>query len=216
MKNLEYYLSLKYPIELVETDEGFIVSHPDLPGCHSFGDTLQDAIQNLGEVRALWLEGQYRNYGLAPEPRDDEDYSGKFVLRVPKWLHRALEKVATRDKTSLNQLAVSLLSRGVGAKGCEANSKELYRICERLEDQFAAVCGMAPTFYVHDFAVSDPPGYSMLAFERTVPSGRQTSKGSKTILGLVNADDEEVLDSVWGRRFSNKFASKIQTTGKRI
>src|SRR5208283_4728456 len=116
MKTLDHYKALKYPIELLETDEGVVVSHPDLPGCHSFGDTVPDALKNLEEVRDLWLEGHFKTYGAAPEPRDEDDYSGKFILRVPKWLHRQLEKTAKREGVSLNQLVVSLLSKGVTDK----------------------------------------------------------------------------------------------------
>ncbi|SRR5258708_6356189 len=112
MKDLKYYLGLKYPVELVETDSGFVVSHPDLPGCASFGDTVVDALNSLDEVRRLWLEGQVEANGVAPEPRVPENYSGKFVVRLPKWLHRMLENESSRQACSLNTLVVSLLSLG--------------------------------------------------------------------------------------------------------
>ncbi|HKV26441.1 MAG TPA: type II toxin-antitoxin system HicB family antitoxin [Candidatus Acidoferrum sp.] len=115
MKELNYYLKLKYPIEVVETDSGYVVSHPDLPGCASFGDTIPEAIESLSEVRELWLQGQIENHGAAPEPRQPEDYSGRFVIRLPKWLHRVLDSEAQRQACSLNTLVVSLLSLGIGA-----------------------------------------------------------------------------------------------------
>jgi antitoxin HicB len=114
MKDLNYYLGLKYPVELVETDSGFVVSHPDLPGCASFGDTISEAIDSLAEVRELWLQGQIETHGIAPEPRPPEDYSGRFVVRLPKWLHRVLDTEAQRQACSLNSLVVSLLSLGIG------------------------------------------------------------------------------------------------------
>jgi antitoxin HicB len=114
MKDLNYYLGLKYPVELVETDSGFVVSHPDLPGCASFGDTIPEAIDSLAEVRELWLHGQIETHGIAPEPRPPEDYSGRFVVRLPKWLHRVLDAEAQRQACSLNSLVVSLLSLGIG------------------------------------------------------------------------------------------------------
>lgn len=115
MKDLNYYLGLKYPVELVETESGFVVSHPDLPGCASFGDTADEALKSLEEVRHLWLEGQVDANGVAPEPRLPENFSGKFVVRLPKWLHRVLESEATRQACSLNTLVVSLLSVGSSA-----------------------------------------------------------------------------------------------------
>ena len=115
MKDLNYYLKLKYPVELVEIDSGFVVSHPDLPGCASFGDTIPEAIDSLAQVRELWLQGQLESHGTAPEPRPPEDYSGRFVIRLPKWLHRVLDSEAQRQSCSLNTLVVSLLSLGIGA-----------------------------------------------------------------------------------------------------
>ncbi len=115
MKDINYYLSLKYPIEILETEEGFVTSHPDLPGCASFGDTAAEAIESLNEVRELWLKGQVESKGSAPEPRSPEEFSGRFVVRLPKWLHRILDQEARRQSSSLNTFVVSLLSAGVGS-----------------------------------------------------------------------------------------------------
>lgn len=48
-----------------------------------------------------------------PEVRfEDDTYSGKLLLRMPKSLHRRLAEEADRENVSLNQYIVSLLSRG--------------------------------------------------------------------------------------------------------
>ena len=47
---------MEYPIVLVETDEGLAVSCPALPGCHSQGATKEEALANIREAIALWLE----------------------------------------------------------------------------------------------------------------------------------------------------------------
>lgn len=39
-----------------ETDGGFHASCPALPGCHSQGDTLDEAIQNVREAIEVYLE----------------------------------------------------------------------------------------------------------------------------------------------------------------
>ena len=38
---------MKYKVVLEESEEGFAVSVPGLPGCHSQGDTEQEAIENI-------------------------------------------------------------------------------------------------------------------------------------------------------------------------
>ncbi|MBI1832308.1 MAG: type II toxin-antitoxin system HicB family antitoxin [Planctomycetes bacterium] len=35
---------------------GYSVSVPALPGCHSEGDTLEEALANIREAAELWLE----------------------------------------------------------------------------------------------------------------------------------------------------------------
>ena len=39
-----------------ETVGGFSVSVPALPGCHSQGETLEEALVNIREAAKLWLE----------------------------------------------------------------------------------------------------------------------------------------------------------------
>jgi predicted RNase H-like HicB family nuclease len=47
---------MEYPVVVIETDEGFAVSCPALPGCHSQGATKEEALANIREAIALWLE----------------------------------------------------------------------------------------------------------------------------------------------------------------
>jgi len=129
MKDINYFLALRYPIELVETDEGFVASNPDLPGCASFGDTAAEAVDSLKKVRELWLRGQVEANGTAPEPRPEEEFSGRFVVRLPKWLHRMLDAEAKRQDCSLNTFVVSILSVGLRPR---VFPSETPSICKRL------------------------------------------------------------------------------------
>lgn len=63
---LEYYLSLKYPMSIYPEDDGaYTVIIPDLPGCMSQGETLEEALENINEARELWIETVY-NSGKKP------------------------------------------------------------------------------------------------------------------------------------------------------
>ncbi len=47
---------MSYRIRLLETDEGWSVSCLDLPGCHSQGESRDEALANIREAIKLWLE----------------------------------------------------------------------------------------------------------------------------------------------------------------
>lgn len=110
MKTLAYYMSLPYPIEIIPDEGGFVALIPDLPGCMSSGETAEDSIRGIQEAKELWIEGRLEDNAAIPEPTATEDYSGKFVLRIPKSLHRSLDYEARKQGTSLNQYVVHLLS----------------------------------------------------------------------------------------------------------
>lgn len=114
-KPLEYYLGLKYPVTLEASPEGgYFIEIEDLPGCYSQGDTIEEAHEMIEESRRLWLESAYEDGLDIPLPRDMEQYSGKFNVRVPRGLHRKLDQMAKREGVSLNQYLVATLARSVG------------------------------------------------------------------------------------------------------
>jgi antitoxin HicB len=97
-------------MEIVEDDDGIVATIPDLPGCASFGDTLDAAVKSLNETKELWIKGRVDAGQPVPEPSQIEDFSGKFVLRIPRSLHRSLDREAKRQGVSLNQYILHLLS----------------------------------------------------------------------------------------------------------
>ena len=121
-KSLEYFLQLEYSLNLIaDPDGGYVVMFPDLPGCITQGDTLQEALYMAEDARAGWIETEYeRSDGDIPMPSYPVEYrrrlsrqtTGKFNVRLPKSLHQALSESAERDGVSLNQYVVMLLSRG--------------------------------------------------------------------------------------------------------
>ena len=47
---------MKYTVVLEESDEGFAVSVPGLPGCHSQGKTESEALANIADAIRDYLE----------------------------------------------------------------------------------------------------------------------------------------------------------------
>lgn len=58
-QSLEYYLSLRYPISIYPEEDRYTVMIPDLPGCMTQGETLEECIVNIEEARELWIETVY-------------------------------------------------------------------------------------------------------------------------------------------------------------
>lgn len=47
---------MKFKVQLIKSDEGFAISCPLLPGCHSQGKTEPEALENIKEAIELWLQ----------------------------------------------------------------------------------------------------------------------------------------------------------------
>lgn len=113
MKTLNEYMKLPYRMEIVaDRDEGgFVVSFPDLPGCMTCGNTIEDAVANAEDAKRAWLEAALEDGIEIQEPDGLEAYSGQFKLRIPRSLHRSLAERSKREGVSMNQYCVYLLSK---------------------------------------------------------------------------------------------------------
>jgi antitoxin HicB len=109
--SLEYYLNLQYPMTLYpDLEGGYVAQIKDLPGCLTQGESLEETMANINEVRELWIETAYEAGDEIPLPSADANYTGKLLLRMPKSLHRRLAEAAEQENVSLNQYIVFLLS----------------------------------------------------------------------------------------------------------
>lgn len=72
-KNLEFYAGLDYKIVLTplsgEDGGGWHAEHPELPGCASDGETLEEALENLKDARRAWLGFALEKGWEIPEPQ---------------------------------------------------------------------------------------------------------------------------------------------------
>jgi len=62
-----------------------------------------------------WIEVALEEGIPVPEPRREEEYSGKFVVRLPKSLHHKLAQIAEREGVSLNSLVNVAIAHYIGA-----------------------------------------------------------------------------------------------------
>ncbi len=110
---LEEYAALPYRLEITQGEHGnFVVRYPDLPGCITQVERLDDVIPAAREILTGWLEIALADGQAIPLPWQREKNSGKFMVRTPKSLHRALAAAASLDGTSLNSYVTTLLAAG--------------------------------------------------------------------------------------------------------
>ncbi len=117
-KNIEYYLGLPYTIQVVRNpapdDPGWVARVVELPGCLTEADTFEELGEMIADAMRGWIEIALEDGIPVPEPRPVEEYSGKFVVRVPKSLHRELVNTAEADGVSLNAFISVVLGKAVG------------------------------------------------------------------------------------------------------
>ena len=116
IKDIDYYLSLPSKIVLRPSPEGgYGISIPELPGCISQGETLEEAFNMIEDAKRCWIACALEEGEEVPEPEqlESENFSGKYVVRIPKSLHRDLARKAKEENVSLNQLTTYLLSAGI-------------------------------------------------------------------------------------------------------
>jgi len=114
-KDINYYLSLPYTIKVMREDENtWFARIEELPGCITEADSAEEATEMILDAMAAWVEIALEDGYPIPEPRSDEAFSGKFVVRIPKSLHRDLVGMAAQEGASLNQYINTELARSVG------------------------------------------------------------------------------------------------------
>ena len=112
---LSHYMSLPYTKTVVKRDDEdgihYISSVLELDGCSSDGTTPEEALRNLDEAMECYLESCIIHNDPIPEPVSEDNFSGKFLVRLPKSLHRRLTYESQKEGISLNQYALYKLSQ---------------------------------------------------------------------------------------------------------
>ena len=90
--------------------------------------------------RSLTTAAALDTRGSVPAPRGEDEYSGKFVVRVGRTTHRDLVRIAALEGISLNAFVGSVLARETGRisgesvgdpAGCTAGSALVTQVGRR-------------------------------------------------------------------------------------
>jgi len=113
MRTIDEYMRLPYRMEVIpDTAEGgYVVRFPELPGCLTCADTLEEAVRNAADCKKEWLTAAIEDGIDIPEPASEDEYSGQFKLRIPKSLHKSLAEHSKAEGISMNQYCLYLLAK---------------------------------------------------------------------------------------------------------
>ena len=124
---------MNYPIA-IESEKGkaFAVEVPDLPGCFSAGDDLDEALENAREAVAFHIEGLLDAGLPVPKPRTLVEHSGKRCYSGRTWAVvqvdlAALSGKARRLNITLPERVVRRLDAAAAKRG-ETRSGFLARL----------------------------------------------------------------------------------------
>lgn len=98
-----------YAIRLIQEDDGercWVAKSTSLDGCIGTGDTQEEAVRELEENEAAWLEtAEELGLEIPPVPVEtaEEEYKGKFTVRTSPFEHKRIAEQARKQGLSLNQ-----------------------------------------------------------------------------------------------------------------
>jgi predicted RNase H-like HicB family nuclease len=102
---------MKYPItiELGDDTHAFSVIVPDLEGCFSAGDTMEEAIDNAKEAIELWLETVIDDGGSVPVAQEISTHQKNTDYQNLVWAVVSVDLASLSDK--VERVNITLPSR---------------------------------------------------------------------------------------------------------
>ncbi len=117
-----------YPAIFAREGDNYIVSVPDLPGCHTFGHSLADAIDMARDAIEMWLVDAEDNVDVIPDSspldqvvppeggfvnlidadtdeyrRENDNRAVKKTLTLPSWLNSKAERAGINFSQTLQE-----------------------------------------------------------------------------------------------------------------
>ncbi len=119
------YMKKPYRIEIEPDPEGgYVAWIKELPGCLTYGETLEEVLKMLDEAKELYIETAIKRGKKLPEPMAERNFSGRLLLRLPPSLHKKLVELAQEEGISLNSFILKLISYAMGRYESEMGIKK--------------------------------------------------------------------------------------------
>jgi antitoxin HicB len=111
-RNLDQY---QFTIRPLTKDEGggYLVEYPQIPGCMSDGETVEEAIANGREALRDCLEVFQESGRTLPTPKVA---AAQWRQRLPRTLYSKLTKQAESEGVSINSLVTAIIAEAIGSR----------------------------------------------------------------------------------------------------
>ena len=96
-----------------EEGGGFLVEFPDIPGCMSDGETIDEAIRNGREALRDCLDVFRESRRAIPKPGIE---AAQWRQRLPRTLYSKLTKQAEREGVSINSFVTAIIAEAIGSR----------------------------------------------------------------------------------------------------
>jgi antitoxin HicB len=118
-RNPESYRISIRPLS-VEEGGGYLVEYPDVPGCMSDGETIEEAIANgrqaLNDTLAFLKQTGRELSPAATEP-------AQWRQRLPRTLYTKLTEQAKKEGVSINSLVTAMIAEAIGSRNPRTRSR---------------------------------------------------------------------------------------------
>ena len=96
-----------------EEGRGYLVEYPDIPGCMSDGETIEEAIANGREALRDCID-VFRESGRKLAKPGVE--AAQWRQRLPRTLYSKLTKQAENEGVSINSFVTAIIAEAIGSK----------------------------------------------------------------------------------------------------
>jgi len=105
-------MKIAYYARITKQDGGYLVEFPDLPGCLTEGDTINDAVRNAKEALSGWLYAAVKAGDEIPEPKGHKGHQHRLIepdldVAVPLILIMARKRKGFTQADMANSLNIT-------------------------------------------------------------------------------------------------------------
>ena len=111
-RNLDAYQFTVRPLSK-EEGGGYLVEYPDIPGCMSDGETVEEAIANGREALRDCVAVFQESGRKVPKPGIE---AAQWRQRLPRTLYSKLTAQAEQEGVSINSFVTAIIAEAIGSR----------------------------------------------------------------------------------------------------